>query len=72
LQSAQEYMREAWWLALFPGTALTVTVLALYLVAEGLHARTAPAQAFRHSGPFEQAHEAVRATSPAASQAGTP
>jgi peptide/nickel transport system permease protein len=42
LQSAQEYMREAWWLALFPGAALTITVLALYLVAEGLHVRTAP------------------------------
>jgi peptide/nickel transport system permease protein len=42
LQSAQEYMREAWWLALFPGAALTATVLALYLVAEGLHARTSP------------------------------
>jgi peptide/nickel transport system permease protein len=41
LQSAQEFMREAWWLALFPGTALTITVLALYLVAEGVHARTA-------------------------------
>jgi peptide/nickel transport system permease protein len=42
LQSAQEYMRVAWWLALFPGLALTVTVLALYLVAEGLHVRAAP------------------------------
>jgi peptide/nickel transport system permease protein len=41
LQSAQEFMREAWWLALFPGTAVTMTVLALYLVAEGVHARTA-------------------------------
>ncbi len=53
LQSAQEYMREAWWLALFPGTALTVTVLALYLVAEGVHARTAPVLASRHPGPFD-------------------
>src|SRR5262249_28953672 len=38
LQSAQEHMRDAWWLALFPGAALTVTVLGLYQVAEGLHA----------------------------------
>jgi len=47
LQSAQEYMRQAWWLALFPGAALTATVLALYLVAEDLHARTAPVLAQR-------------------------
>ncbi len=42
LQSAQGYMREAWWLALFPGLALTLTVLSLYLVAEGWHAATIP------------------------------
>jgi peptide/nickel transport system permease protein len=42
LQSAQGYMREAWWLALFPGLALTLTVLSLYLVAEGWHAATTP------------------------------
>jgi len=45
LQSAQGYMRDAWWLAVFPGAALTATVLALYLVAEGLHVRLAPALA---------------------------
>jgi peptide/nickel transport system permease protein len=66
LQSAQEYMREAWWLALFPGAALTATVLALYLVAEGLHARTAPVLASRLPRPFERAHEAVGPASPAA------
>ncbi len=43
LQSAQGYMRQAWWLALFPGVALTATVLALYLLAEGLHQATTPA-----------------------------
>lgn len=42
IQSAQGYMRDAWWLALFPGMALTVTVLALYLTAEGLHQLTTP------------------------------
>lgn len=42
LQSAQGYMREAWWLAFFPGLALTATVLSLYLIAEGWHAATAP------------------------------
>ncbi len=47
LQSGQGYMRVAWWLALFPGMALTATVLALYLVAEGLHVLSAPALARR-------------------------
>ena len=27
----------AWWLAVFPGVAVFVTVLAYYLVGEGLH-----------------------------------
>ncbi|MCL6554502.1 MAG: ABC transporter permease [Firmicutes bacterium] len=43
LQSAQGYMRDAWWLALFPGLALTLTVLAIALVAEAWHLRSAPA-----------------------------
>lgn len=47
LQSAQGYMRVAWWLAVFPGTALTITVLSLYLVAEGLHVLSAPVLARR-------------------------
>ncbi len=51
LQSAQGYMRDAWWLAVFPGTALTMTVLALYLVAEGLHVRSTPALAPEVSAP---------------------
>jgi peptide/nickel transport system permease protein len=37
LQSAQSYLRDAWWLAVFPGAALTLVVLALYWIAEGLH-----------------------------------
>lgn len=51
LQSAQGYMRDAWWLAVFPGVALTGTVLALYLVAEGLHVLSAPALARRVAYP---------------------
>lgn len=49
MQSAQAYMREAWWLAVFPGMALTVTVLALSLVAEGLHALMTPTLARQHA-----------------------
>jgi peptide/nickel transport system permease protein len=37
LQSSQEYMREAWWLAVAPGAVLTAAVLALYLMAEGAY-----------------------------------
>lgn len=42
LHSAQGYMREAWWLAVFPGLALTGTILALYWLAEALHVLLAP------------------------------
>lgn len=45
LQGAQGYMRHAWWLAVFPGLALTVTVLALHLIAEGLHMVLTPSLA---------------------------
>ena len=72
LQSAQEYMREAWWLALFPGVALTLTVLALYLVAEELHARTVPLLAYGRPGLLERAHDPVRPASPTAPEAGLP
>ncbi len=51
LQSAQGFMRDAWWLALFPGLALTLTVLALYLIAEGLHVRFTPTLARRVAAP---------------------
>ena len=72
LQSAQEYMREAWWLALFPGVALTLTVLALYLVAEELHARTAPLLASGRAGLLERGHDPVRPGSSTAPEAGLP
>lgn len=55
LQSAQEHMRDAWWLALFPGAALTVTVLGLYQVAEGLHA--ASIARVHRTGPVAVASE---------------
>lgn len=51
LASAQGYMRAAWWLAVFPGAALTTTVLALYLVAEGLHVLSAPSLRLRAPAP---------------------
>ncbi|MDR7535382.1 MAG: ABC transporter permease [Armatimonadota bacterium] len=45
LQGAQGYMRHAWWLAVFPGLVLTVTILALHLIAEGLHILMTPSLA---------------------------
>ena len=41
LAAAPAYIEEAWWLALFPGVALFVTVSAYNLLAEGLRAATA-------------------------------
>jgi peptide/nickel transport system permease protein len=35
LGSAQHFVREAWWISLFPGAAITLTVLACNLLAEG-------------------------------------
>jgi len=40
LAAAPAYIDEAWWLALFPGIALFVTVSAYNLLAEGLRAAT--------------------------------
>jgi peptide/nickel transport system permease protein len=36
LTSGKEYIEFAWWLTLYPGLAITVTVLAYYLVGEGI------------------------------------
>ncbi len=36
LTSGKEYLEFAWWLTLFPGLAITVTVLSYYLVGEGV------------------------------------
>ena len=35
--SARTVLRQAWWMALFPGLAIVLTVLALNLVGEGLN-----------------------------------
>ena len=36
LAGGREYLRQAWWIATFPGVALTVTLIALTLVGDGL------------------------------------
>ncbi len=36
LHEAHHFLRVAWWLAVFPGLALTLTVLGLHLVADGV------------------------------------
>lgn len=36
LTGGKDYIEFAWWLTLFPGLAITVTVLAYYLVGEGI------------------------------------
>lgn len=38
LGSAQHFVREAWWMSVFPGLAITMTVLACNLLAESLTA----------------------------------
>lgn len=37
LNDAQQFVRQAWWMSAFPGLAITLTVLALNLVADGLN-----------------------------------
>lgn len=37
LNNAQQFVRSAWWMSAFPGLAITLTVLALNLVADGLN-----------------------------------
>ncbi|MFQ5855468.1 MAG: ABC transporter permease, partial [Anaerolineae bacterium] len=37
LNNAQPFMRTAWWVALFPGLAITLTVLGLNLTGDGLN-----------------------------------
>src|SRR5262245_14851600 len=43
LSAARSWIQEAWWIALFPGLALFLTVAAYNLLAEGLRAVTAEA-----------------------------
>jgi peptide/nickel transport system permease protein len=47
LSAAPAYIEEAWWIALFPGLALFLTVSAYNLLAEGL--RTATTERGRHA-----------------------
>jgi peptide/nickel transport system permease protein len=35
LGSAQHFVREAWWMSVFPGLAVLVTVMASNLIADG-------------------------------------
>ncbi len=37
LKNAQQYLRTAWWMALFPGMCIFIVVLALNLVGDGLN-----------------------------------
>lgn len=47
LNNAQPLIRIAWWTAVFPGLAITVTVVAANLVADGLSAALDPRQTSR-------------------------
>ena len=47
LSAAPSYIQEAWWIALFPGLALFLTVSAYNLLAEGL--RTATTERSKHA-----------------------
>lgn len=42
LYNAQQFMRQAWWLAAFPGLALSLAVLGVNLLADGLTAAWTP------------------------------
>ena len=37
LNDAQQFVRRAWWLSAFPGLAITLTVLGMNLLADGLN-----------------------------------
>jgi peptide/nickel transport system permease protein len=39
LHEAHHFLRVAWWMALFPGLALTTAILGLHLIADGLAPR---------------------------------
>jgi ABC-type dipeptide/oligopeptide/nickel transport system permease subunit len=36
LSTGRSYMRQAWWITLFPGLAIMITVLAINLFGDGL------------------------------------
>ena len=37
LNNAQQYMRQAWWVATFPGLAISLTAMGLALMADGIN-----------------------------------
>lgn len=43
LNEAQNYLQQAWWMAVFPGTAITLTVIGLNLLGDGLREILDPA-----------------------------
>ncbi len=42
LNEAQNYLQQAWWMAVFPGTAITLTVVGLNLLGDGLRTMLDP------------------------------
>ena len=50
IYSAQPFLRQAWWMALFPGLAVTLTIVGLNLVADGLEAAADPRRPRRRPG----------------------
>lgn len=42
LGSAQHFVREAWWMSVFPGLAVLLTVLACTSIADGFAERSSP------------------------------
>jgi peptide/nickel transport system permease protein len=37
LNTAQQYMRQAWWTAAFPGAAISILAMGLALLADGIN-----------------------------------
>ena len=37
LNQAQQYLRQAWWMSLFPGLAISLVVLAFNVIGDGLN-----------------------------------
>ena len=46
LGAAQHFVREAWWMSVFPGIAITLTVLSCNLIADSLTPRNRPRRVF--------------------------
>ncbi len=50
LNTAQPYLREAWWLSVFPGTSILVLVLAINLLGDELNEAMDPRRALQTKG----------------------